>query len=127
MLMRETREFMGVQRGLRKVAAHQPEQSRVDSPECERADMRDACCPRPSVVDKGQSARDVAQRPKREREERHRRDTRVLSEAEGQIVVAAGLEQGERAFQMLSRVAVLSSEPMGRSCYLRCRPPGNLH
>ena len=33
----------------------------------------------------------------------HRGDAGVLSEAKGQIVVAAGLEQGERAFQVIPR------------------------
>ncbi len=35
-----------------------------------------------------------------------------MSEAERQIVVAARLEQGERAFQMIARFAVFSGEPM---------------
>ena len=46
----------------------------------------------------GNRALDVAQRPQREREVEHCRDAGVLSEAEGQIVVTAGLEQGERPF-----------------------------
>jgi hypothetical protein len=41
----------------------------------------------------------------------------VLPEAEGQIVVSRRLEQGKRAFQMLSRFGVLSSEPMRGPCY----------
>ena len=60
----------------------------------------------------GNRALDLAQRPQCEREIEHRRDAGVVSEAEGQIVVAAGLEQGERAFQMLARFAILSGEPM---------------
>ena len=35
-----------------------------------------------------------------------------MSEAERQIVVAARLEQGERAFQMIACFAVFSGEPM---------------
>jgi hypothetical protein len=38
-----------------------------------------------------------------------------LAEAKGQIVVASGLEDGERAFQMLPRFAALSDEPMRHS------------
>ena len=60
----------------------------------------------------GNRAPDVAQRPQCKREVKHRRDARVLSEAKGQIVVAPGLKQGERAFQMLPRFEVLSGEPM---------------
>ena len=56
-----------------------------------------------SVADEGNRAPDVAQRPQRERQAQHRRDAGVLPEAKGQIVVAAGLEQGERAFQMIPR------------------------
>ena len=41
----------------------------------------------------------------------HRDDAGVQSEAKGQIVVAAGLEQGERAFQVIPRFAILSGEP----------------
>ena len=36
-----------------------------------------------------------------------------MSEAKGQIVVAAGLEQGERPFQMIPRLAILAGEPAG--------------
>ena len=36
-----------------------------------------------------------------------------MSEAKGQIVVTAGLEQGERAFQMIPRLAILASETVG--------------
>ena len=65
--------------------------------------MGEARDPRLSVADEGNRAPDVAQRPQCEREVKHRRDAGVLSEAKGQIVVAPGLEQGERAFQMLAR------------------------
>ena len=41
----------------------------------------------------------------------HRRDAGVPSEAKGEIVVAAGLEQGKRAFQMILRLAIFSGEP----------------
>ena len=85
----------------------------MHSPECARADMREARDPRLGVADEGNRAPDVAQRPQREREEKHRRDARVLSEAERQIVVAAGLEQGERAFEMMPRFYKLSGKPVG--------------
>src|SRR5271166_1943186 len=58
---------------------------------------------------------DVAQGPQSEREVGHRRDAGVLSEAKCQIVVAAGLEQGERAFQMFSGFVVLAGEPKRES------------
>ncbi len=74
--------------------------------------MGEARDPRLGAADERNRAFDVAQRPQREREVEHRRDAGVLSEAKGQIVVAAGLEQGERAFQMIARFAILSGEPM---------------
>ena len=62
-------------------------------------------------VDERNRAIDFAERPRRKREIDHRGDAGVLSEAKGQIVVAAGLEQGERAFQMIPRFAILAGEP----------------
>ena len=41
----------------------------------------------------------------------HRGDAWVMSEAKGQLVVAAGLERGERKLQMIPRLAILASEP----------------
>ena len=41
----------------------------------------------------------------------HRADAGVRSEAKGQIIVAAGLEQGERPFQMIPRLAIFAGEP----------------
>ena len=61
--------------------------------------------PRLSVGRQGNRASDVAQRPQREREVKHRRDAGVLSKAKRQIVVAPGLEQGQRAFQVIARFA----------------------
>ena len=55
--------------------------------------------PRLHAVDERNRAIDIAERPRRNREISHRGDAGVRSEAKGQIVVAAGLEQGERAFQ----------------------------
>ena len=54
--------------------------------------MGQARDPRLSVADEGNRAPDAAQRPQREREAEHRRNTRVLSEAKRQIVVAAWLK-----------------------------------
>ena len=34
-----------------------------------------------------------------------------MSEAKGQIIVSAGLEQSERTFQMIPRLRVLAGEP----------------
>ena len=79
---------MGVRRGAREVAAHEFEAGhlRLAKPTC--AEMRDARHPRVSAFDEGARASEVAQRPQHKREVKHRRDARVLSEAEGQIVVA---------------------------------------
>jgi hypothetical protein len=38
-----------------------------------------------------------------------------MSEAKGQIVVSAGLEQSDRTFQMIPRLAILASEPASDS------------
>jgi hypothetical protein len=51
-----------------------------------------------SAADQGDRAPNVAHRPQCECEVMHRRDTGVVSEAKGEIVVAAGLEQGKRTF-----------------------------
>jgi hypothetical protein len=40
-----------------------------------------------------------------------------LTEAKGQVVVAPGLEDGQRAFKILPRFAVLPDEPMRHSGY----------
>ena len=65
--------------------------------------MAEAPRPRCMPVDKGNRALDLAQRPQRERQVGHRGDSGVLSEAEGQIVVAAGLEQGSARSRWLAR------------------------
>jgi hypothetical protein len=73
--------------------------------------MGEARDPRLGVADERNGAPDVAQRPQCEREVEHCCDAGVLAEAKGQIVVAAGLEEGQRVFQVLSRFAKLSGEP----------------
>jgi hypothetical protein len=109
---RKSSEFDGVSRCPREVAAHQFDQGDNAMSRSARADVRVTRDPRLSVTNEGNCALNVAQRPQREREVKHRRDARVLSETKGQIVVPAGLEQRQRAFQMLACYDVLSSEPM---------------
>ena len=74
----------------------------------------------------GNRASDVAQRPQRKRQVKHRGNAGVPSKAERQIVVAPGLEQGQRAFQMILRFAILSGEPTRESRRRdgQRRPPG---
>ncbi len=64
------------------------------------------------AVDERNRAIDLAERPQREGKIGHRADARVRSEAKGQIVVAARLEQGERTFQMILSLAIFAGEPM---------------
>ena len=111
MLARETGELEGVRRGARVVATHQFEQGRVHSSKRERADMGEVRDPRLHAVDERNRAIDLAERPRRNRQIGHRGDAGVLSEAKGQIVVAAGLEQGERTFEVIPRLAILAGEP----------------
>ena len=96
---------------MREAAAHQFEQSRVHVPVRVGADMRQARDPRLRVANEGDRPSDVAHRPQCEREVMHRRDARVPSKTEREIVVAPRLEQGQRAFQMVLRFAILSGEP----------------
>ena len=56
---------------------------------------------------------DFAERPRHNRQIGHRGDSGVWSEAKGQIIVAARPEQGERAFQMLPRLKIVSGEVQG--------------
>ena len=70
--------------------------------------------PLPGAADERSRTFDIAERPQRKREVVHRRDAGVLSKAEGQIVVAAWLEQGQRALQMIARFTILSGEPTRR-------------
>jgi len=90
-----------VRRGAREVAAHEFEHNRVEFPVRARADMREAGDPRLGLAYEINRASDVAERPQCKREVKHCADAGVVSEAERQIVVAHGLEQRERAFQMI--------------------------
>lgn len=82
---------------------------------CARTEMREPRDTRLSVADEGTRAPNLAQRPQHTREVKHRRHAHVLAKAEGQIVITPGLENGQRMFKMISRLAVLSSEPMRSS------------
>ena len=75
------------------------------------ADVRQARDPRLGAANEGNRAFDVAHRPQYNRKVNRRPSARVPSKAERQIVVAPRLEQGQRAFQMILRFAVLSGEP----------------
>ncbi len=111
-LTREAGGFGGIRCGAREVAPHQLEHGRAPFPERAGTDVGEARDPRRSIAAEGNRALDVAQRPHGERQENHCRDAHVLPEAEGQIVVAPGLKQGQCTFQLLSSFGVLSSEPM---------------
>ena len=63
--------------------------------------MGEARDPRLHAVDERNRTIDLAERPRHERQMGHRRDAGVMAEPKCQIVVTAGLEQGERPFQML--------------------------
>ena len=76
-------------------------------PVCARGDVGEARAPRLGIADGETGAPDVAQRPQYERETKHRRDAGVVSEPESQIVIAAGLEQGERV-SVCSRASTYS-------------------
>src|SRR5208337_1998382 len=55
---------------------------------------------------------DVSERPRREGQLAEGCDDRVMRKAKAQFVVASGLEDSQRAFQMLPRFTVLSGKPM---------------
>ena len=67
--------------------------------------------PRLHAIHERNRAIDLPERPRNNRQAGHRGDTGVPREAKGQIIVTAGFEQGERAFQMTPRLAILASEP----------------
>ena len=67
--------------------------------------------PRLNAVDERSRAIDLAESPQRGRQSGHRGDAGVPSEAKAQIIVAAGLEQRERAFQMIPRFTIFAGEP----------------
>ena len=77
------------------------------------ADMREARDAKLRLVNERNRAIDVAERPQGVRQIDHRGDARVQAEAKSLIIVAAGLEQGERAFKMIPRFEKLAGEPVG--------------
>jgi TPR repeat protein len=86
---------------------------RARAPRAAPAPRREARDPRFSAVQEGNRASDVAQRPQCKREVKHCGDAGVLSEAKGEIVLSHGLEQRNRAFQMITCFDVLAGEPVG--------------
>jgi hypothetical protein len=67
--------------------------------------------PRLHTLDERNRAIHLAESPRPDRQVSHRVHAGVLSEAKGQVIVAAGLEQGERTFQMIPRFGILAGEP----------------
>ena len=74
--------------------------------------MRHDGDPRLQTPDQRNRPFDVSERPRREGQLAEGCDDRVMREAKGQFVVASGLEDSQRAFQMLPRFTVLSGKPM---------------
>ena len=114
MLTREPGEFEGVRRAR---ATWSP---RINSNKaaCIFQTASVPTCVRPAIRVCVLSTREIARSTSprghnASREMKHCADAGVLSEAEGQIVVATGLEQGERAFKMIARLAILAGEPEG--------------
>ena len=114
-LTREPGEFNGVSRGARVIVSHQREHGRMQCLPCACADVGEAGDPRLSVADERNRAFDLAERPQREREAKHRRDAGVLSEAERETVVWPGSKQGQACSRSFPRFEVLSGEPMRNS------------
>ena len=72
----------------------------------ERGGVGKARDPRFHSLNERNRSVDLAKRPRSNRQIDHRGDAGIRSELKRQIVVAAGLEQGERTFQMISRLAI---------------------
>ena len=104
MLACEPGELEGVRRGAREVTTHHLEYGRKRSAVRKRADVGEVGHPLMHAINERNCAIDVAERPGRHRQIDHRGDARVLSEAKGQIVVAAGLEQVERLLEVIPRL-----------------------
>ena len=67
--------------------------------------------PRLHEVDERNRAIHFAESPRRDRQVSHRVHAGVLSEAKGQVIVAAGLKQDKRPFEVIPRFSVLAGEP----------------
>ena len=116
MLTHEPGKLDGVLRRAHVVTAHQCEHGRVHSSRRECADMGEARDPRLHAVDERSRAIDLAESPQRSGQIGHRCDVGVPSEiGRPDIFVAAGLEQGERPFEVIPRLAILAGEPASRS------------
>jgi hypothetical protein len=114
-LARELREFSGVPRGAREVAAHQIEPGRNIYPIRARRNMRELRDPGLGAANERNRRFNVAQRPRCNRKVKHCRDAGILSEAKGEVVVTPGLKQRDSAFQMVARFSELTGEPMRNS------------
>jgi hypothetical protein len=74
-----------------------------------------AAIPCPHAVDEPNRAIDLAERPQCDRQIDHCGGAGVLPKAKGQIVIAAGLEQGERTFQFMHGVDKFAGEIVGHA------------
>ena len=95
---------------------HQCELGREHVSEGDRVAMREGRHARQHPGYEGRRALDLAERPQYKCKIGHGGDAEVLSETERHVVVAAGLEQGERPFQMIICIAILTREPARCSC-----------
>jgi hypothetical protein len=66
--------------------------------------------PRLHAINERNRAIYFAERPQHKRQKTHRGDTGNKSEPKCQIIVAAGLEQGKRTFQLIPRRAILAGK-----------------
>ena len=79
-------------------------------------DVLEGANPRLHALDERNRAIDLAERPGRNRQIGHRGRARVMSEAKGELIVAAGLEQRERVFQFTHGLNIFPGEAV--SCAL---------
>ena len=109
----DAREFGDARPGARTVAAHHCEQGGVHRAERERVGIGQARDPRSHPLDERNRPIDLAESPQREGQIGHRGNSWVRSESKRHFVVAPGLEQRERAFQVIPRFGKFSREPVG--------------
>ena len=108
-------EFGDAGPGARTVAAHQGEEGRLTCAKRERGGVGKARDPRFHSLNERNRSVDLAKRPRNERQIDHRSDAGIRREAKRQIVVAAGLEQGERAFQFTQGFDKFAGEVVGHA------------
>jgi hypothetical protein len=77
--------------------------------------MRHAREPLVHAVNEGYRAPDLSQRPRHKRQIDHGRNAGVLPEAKGKIIVPAGLEQSDRAFQFTHGLDIFAGEVVSRA------------